>query len=137
MSETAITVETLVSAPRLKVWDSWTSPEDIVRWNFASDDWYCPKAVNDVQQGGKFSFIMSSRDGKMSFDFNGIYDEVVQGEMLSYTIADGRKVKVRFEEMDGQTRVSETFEPEHTNPFEMQRAGWQSILDNFKKHTES
>ena len=137
MAETAITVETLVAAEKLKVWDSWTSPEDIMKWNFASDDWYCPKAENDVRPGGKFSFIMSSRDGKMSFDFNGIYDDVVPGEMISYTIADGRKVNVKFDEKDGKTRVRETFDPEHTHPLEMQRAGWQSILDNFKKHTES
>lgn len=132
-----ITITTTVQADIQKAWNSWTQPEHITKWNHASDDWHCPKAANDLRKGGTFSATMASRDGKMSFDFEGVYDEVVPQKNLAYSLSDGRKVSVAFEERNGQTTVTETFDPEDQNPIEMQRDGWQAILDNFKKHTES
>lgn len=131
-----IGVETRIAAPVSKVWDCWTLPEHIVCWNFASADWHCPEATNDLRPGGKFNYTMASRDGKISFGFEGIYDEVNHQKRITYTLLDGRKVEIDFTEVDGNTIVTEVFEAESMNAPELQRAGWQSILDNFKKHVE-
>ncbi|MBL7901040.1 MAG: SRPBCC family protein [Bacteroidia bacterium] len=136
MAFTKISVETLVSASTEKVWNCFTQPEHIVKWNFASDDWHCPKASNDLRAGGKFSSTMASKDGKMRFDFEGVYSEVKPQKHLAYGMADGRTVQVDFITEGNQTRVVETFDAETENPLDMQRAGWQAILDNFKKHVE-
>jgi uncharacterized protein YndB with AHSA1/START domain len=132
-----ITVETTVKAPVEKVWKTWSTPEDIKQWNSASDDWHTPFAENDLRTGGKFSSRMEAKDGSMGFDFAGVYENVVPNELIEYTIGDGRKVKITFSANGNETKVSETFEAEDQNPLEMQRSGWQSILDNFKKYTES
>ncbi len=132
-----ITVETTVKAPVEKVWQSWTNPEDIIQWNNASDDWHTPRAENDLRAGGKFSSRMEARDGSMGFDFWGIYDEVKPNELIKYTMGDGRKAEIRFLGNGNETQVVETFETEGENSPEMQRAGWQSILNNFKKYTEA
>lgn len=136
MSFTKITVETLVSAKPQKVWDCFTQPEHIVKWNFASDDWHCQKASNDLKVGGKFSSTMASKDGKMQFDFDGIYTEVIPLKRIAYNLADGRTVKVEFIAEGHITRVVETFDAENENPLDMQKAGWQAIMDNFKNHVE-
>lgn len=138
MSETQkITVETLINAPVEKVWSSFTEPEHITQWNAASPDWHTPKADNDLRVGGRFNYWMEARDGSVGFDFQGTYEEVREHEYIAYSLGDARKVSVTFSEENGQTRVVETFDPETENPPEMQRAGWQAILDNFKRHTES
>jgi uncharacterized protein YndB with AHSA1/START domain len=131
-----ITVEVLVNAPVSKVWQYFTEPEHIVVWNHASDDWHTTRAENDLVVGGKLTSRMEAKDGSSGFDFEGTYDEVVVGEKLSFTMPDGRKVSVTFQEKDGQTAVVETFDPETENTIELQRSGWQAILDNFKKHVE-
>lgn len=131
-----ITIETTVQAPVAKVWEYWTAPEHIVKWNQASDDWHTTRAENDLREGGKFSSRMEAKDGSSGFDFGGVYDEVKQHEYIEYTIGDGRKVKIFFISHDGETKVVETFEAESINSLEMQRGGWQTILDNFRKYTE-
>jgi uncharacterized protein YndB with AHSA1/START domain len=131
-----ITVETTVKAPMEKVWKYWTSPEHIIHWNNASSDWHTPKAENDLRIGGKFTSRMEAKDGSFGFDFGGVYDDVKTNELISYKIGDGRKVKVVFTGDGTETKVVETFEAESANPIEMQRGGWQNILDNFKKYTE-
>jgi len=136
-NKTSITVENAVNAPVEKVWKMWTGPEHIVKWNNASDDWHTPTAENDLRVGGKFLSRMEAKDGSFGFDFGGVYDNVKINELIEYTIGDGRKVSVRFTGNGGKTRVIETFEAEGTNPIEMQRAGWQAILNNFKKYTEA
>lgn len=136
-NNTPITVESTVHAPVAKVWTCWTTPEHITQWNNASDDWHTPKAENDLRAGGKFLTRMEARDGSFGFDFSGTYDEVDMHRHIAYTLEDGRKVAIRFMEKDGVTQVSETFDPEGQNPADMQRAGWQAILDNFKKYTEA
>lgn len=136
-TQNTITVETTVKAPVEKVWKTWSTPEDIIQWNNASDDWHTTRAENDLRIGGKFLARMEAKDGSAGFDFGGIYDEVKPNELIGYTIGDGRKVKVTFSSGGDETKVTETFEAESTNPLEMQRAGWQAILDNFKKYTES
>ncbi len=133
---TPITVEAIINSPVEKVWKFWTTPEDIQAWNHASDDWECPRAENDVRVGGKFMSTMSSKDGMFSFDFNGMYSEVEEYKLLAYELPDGRKVRVTFENLGETTKVVEVFDPESENPVEMQKSGWQSILDNFKKHVE-
>lgn len=132
-----ITVEATVNAPVETVWNAWTSPEHIVKWNCASEDWHTPKAENDVRTGGKFMSRMEAKDGSFGFDFEGIYDEVKVNEIIAYTLGDNRKVRITFNGNGNSTAISETFEAESTNPIEMQKGGWQAILDNFKKYTES
>lgn len=132
-----ITVENTVHAPIEKVWSFWTDPKHIKNWNNATDDWYTPIAENDLKVGGKFLSRMESKDGKFGFDFGGVYDEVKINELISYTIGDGRKVKISFSDGNEATKISETFEAENTHSIEMQKNGWQSILDNFKKYVES
>jgi len=136
MQATPITVEATINAPVNTVWECWSGPEHITKWNSASEDWHTPSATNDLRTGGKFSSRMESRDGSMGFDFEGIYDDVKTHEHIAYTMADGRKVNVEFSSDGNQTHVKETFDPENTHSHEMQRAGWQAILDNFKKYTE-
>lgn len=132
-----ITVETSVKAPIEKVWNVWTTPEHIMQWNNASPDWHTPKAENDLRKGGKFVSRMEAKDGSFGFEFWGIYDEVDHLALISYTMGDGRKAEVSFSAEGNQTKITETFEAESENPIEMQKAGWQAILDNFKKYAES
>jgi uncharacterized protein YndB with AHSA1/START domain len=132
-----ITVENTVKAPVEKVWQFWTLPEHITKWSNASDDWHTPFAENDLKVGGKFISRMEAKDGSFGFDFGGVYDEVKTNKMIAYTIGDGRKVKINFSTNGDETKIVETFEAENTNSIEMQRGGWQSILDNFKKYAEA
>ncbi len=136
-NKTSITVETTVNAPVEKVWNFWSAPEHIIGWCNASDDWHTPRADNDLRTGGKFSSRMEAKDGSFGFDFGGVYDDVQDHKLIEYTIADGRKVSIKFSGEGDGTKVVETFDAESTHPVEMQRAGWQAILDNFKKYTES
>ena len=136
-NKTTITVENTVRAPLEKVWKFWTEPEHIKNWNNASEDWHTPYAENDLQVGGKFISRMEAKDGSFGFDFGGVYDDVRVNEYIEYTLGDGRKVKISFSGQENETKVVETFEPESTNSLEMQRGGWQAILDNFKKYTET
>jgi uncharacterized protein YndB with AHSA1/START domain len=135
--KTAITVESVVNAPIEKVWRSWTEPESIMQWCQASDDWHAPYAENDLRKDGKFKTTMAARDGSVSFDFEGVYTNVVHHQLIEYAMSDGRKVSIRFSPEGNTTRVVETFDAESTNSLELQKQGWQSILDNFKKYTES
>jgi uncharacterized protein YndB with AHSA1/START domain len=132
-----ITVETTVNAPIEKVWACWTEPEHIKQWNSASDDWHTPSATNDLREGGEFTARMEAKDGSVGFDFGGTYTKVIDQRQIDYTMDDGRTVSITFDEHDGHTHVTETFDPETENPREMQQQGWQSIMDNFKKHVES
>lgn len=136
-AKTLITVETLINAPVETVWKKWTSPDDIVKWNNASDDWHTTRAENDLKIGGKFLSRMEAKDGSMGFDFSGTYDTIKSNELIEYTADDNRKVKVHFSDANDKTKVIEIFEAENENPIAMQQSGWQSILDNFKKYTES
>ena len=136
-NKTQITVKNTVKGPVEKVWQYWTAPEHITKWNHASDDWHSPSAENDLRTGGKFSARMEAKDGSMGFDFAGVYDEVKPHQRIAYTLGDGRKVKVDFTSNGNDTDVSETFEAEDIHSIEMQRGGWQAILDNFKKYVES
>ncbi len=135
-SSAAITVEAIVEARVEAVWEKWTSPDHIVNWNFASDDWHCPAATNDLRAGGRFSSTMASRDGSMSFDFEGTYESVAPLSSIAYVMDDGRKVSISFEDLGNRTHVRETFDPEQMNPAELQQAGWQAILNQFKSYTE-
>ncbi|MGG3886247.1 SRPBCC family protein [Brevibacillus panacihumi] len=132
-----ITVETVVHSPVEKVWEYWTDPEHIKQWNNASDDWHTPYAENDLRVGGKFVSRMEAKDGSFGFDFGGVYDEVSTNESIAYTLGDGRKVKIVFLRQENDTRIIESFDAEETHTVEMQQAGWQAILDNFKKYAES
>jgi uncharacterized protein YndB with AHSA1/START domain len=137
MKTKTITVGVTLSAGIPKVWDLWTSPGHVVKWNSASEGWHCPKAENDLRPGGKFKYTMASRDEKMSFDFEGVYDDVIAQKRIAYSISDGRKVTVGFENLGDQSKVTETFEAEEIHPEEIQKEGWQAILNNFKKYVES
>ena len=132
-----ITVSVDVESPVSKVWKYWTSPEHIMQWNNASDDWHTPRAENDLRAGGKFLYRMEAKDGSMGFDFSGEYDEIVEFKLIRYTLADSRKVTIEFSGTGNVTQIVETFEAETENSAELQQYGWQCILDNFKKHDES
>lgn len=132
-----ITVETIINAPVSTVWERWTKPEHIMKWAFASNDWEAPAAENDLRVGGKFNITMAAKDKSASFDFTGTYTNVQNHERIEYTMDDGRQVQVEFAERPDGIHVTETFDPEQQNPEEMQRSGWQAILDNFKKYVEA
>lgn len=136
-NKTVITIENTINAPVEKVWEYWTKPQHITQWNNASDDWHTPRAENDLRVGGSFVSRMEAKDGSMGFDFGGVYDAIANHEYIEYTMGDSRKVKINFTANGNSTKVVESFEAENTNPIEMQRGGWQAILDNFKKYTES
>ncbi len=135
--ETLITVQAEIQASVEKVWECWTKPEHIIRWNFASDDWHVPWAKNDLRKGGKFSCRMEAKDGSSGFDFEGEYSIVEPYNYIEELIGDGRIVKIDFEKKEDKIIITETFEAEAQNPVEMQKNGWQAILDNFKKYVET
>lgn len=136
MGTTKITVQSTIQADINKVWDYYTQSEHIIGWNFASDDWHCPRAAIDLRVGGKYSARMEARDGSYGFDFNALYDEVKAYEKIAYTMEDGRKAVISFTGDNGTTQVEVTFDAESQNDPQMQRDGWQAILDNFKKYAE-
>ncbi|MBP9709541.1 SRPBCC family protein [Patescibacteria group bacterium] len=131
-----ITVSTLIDAPLETVWTCWTEPEHIQQWNAASPDWHTPHATNDLRVGGTYLARMEAKDKSAGFDFTGIYTEVIPHTKLAYALEDGRRVEILFEKADNGTRLTETFDIEQLNAPDMQRSGWQAILDNFKAHTE-
>src|SRR5882757_2287381 len=133
-AKTVITVEATINAPVKKVWEIWTKPEHITQWCNASDDWHAPYADNDVRNEGKFKTTMAAKDGSFSFDFWGVYTNVIPNSLMEYTMGDGRKVKVSFTNEGNATKIVESFEAEDINPIEMQQGGWQAILNNFKKY---
>ena len=132
-----ITVETVVAASLSKVWDAWTTPEDIKQWNAASDDWHTTASTVDLREGGVFSSRMEAKDGSFGFDFAGTYTRVVPHKIIEFTMGDDRAVAIEFEEREGAVRVKETFDAEGQHSLEQQRQGWQAILDNFRRHVES
>jgi len=136
-TKTAITVETVIKAPVEKVWKFWSEPKHITQWCSASDDWHAPYAENDLRLNGKFKTTMAAKDGSTSFDFGGVYTNVQSNQAIEYIMDDGRKAKITFSGNGTQTKITETFEAEDINPIEMQRGGWQAILDSFRKYTES
>ena len=136
MSTTKIKVETLVPLPVEKVWELWNSPRHITKWNFASPEWHSPAASNDLRPGGQFSYRMEAKDGSTGFDFEGQYEEVVENKLLRYKISDGRQVEVVFKPIDNATFIEETFDAESRYSVEMQREGWQAILENFRSYAE-
>lgn len=135
-NKTVITVQTTVNVPIEKVWEYWNTPVHITKWNTASPDWHTPTADNDLRVGGKLNARMEAKDGSFGFDFWGIYDVVTEQEYIEYTLGDGRKVRVTFTNLDGATEIVENFEAESQNSVELQQAGWQAIMDSFKKYTE-
>lgn len=136
-SSVRITVETVVKAPVDRVWEAWTTPADIVQWNFASPDWHCPHAYVDLQVGGTYGARMEAKDGSFGFDFGAEITGLEPCAFLQYELGDGRTVDVRFTEQADGVLVSESFEAEDVNSAEMQRQGWQAILDNFRLHVEA
>lgn len=133
----AITVETSIDAPIELVWMFWTEPDHIVNWNFASDEWHCPSAFNELKSGGQLNWRMESKDGKMGFDLKGTYEEVDEPARLMYRLEDDRLVVVQFTIRDEKVLVTWKFEAEDKHSAEQQRAGWQAILDNFKRYVEA
>ena len=132
----SITVSATINAPLERVWNAWTKPEHITQWNFASPEWHCPSAENDLAENGVFSYRMAARDGSMGFDFSGTYRKVIEGSLIEFALDDNRKVKITFTPGENSTEVTETFEAEDMNPVEMQQQGWQAILNNFKAYVE-
>jgi len=130
-----ITVETLVQADLNRVWSAWNNPEDIKQWNAASEDWHTTQSRVDLREGGAFSARMEAKDGAEGFDFEGTYTRIVPRSLIEYRMSDGRHVQVEFSERTaGEVVVRETFDAETDNSPEVQRAGWQAILDNFARH---
>jgi len=132
-----ITVETLIDTDMDSVWRAWNDPEDIKQWNAASDDWHTTKSVVDLREGGRFSSRMEARDGSEGFEFEGTYLRVVPQELIEYEMSDGRSVSVEFAHDGTKILVRETFETESENEPEIQRQGWQAILDRFARHVEA
>lgn len=133
-----VCVKTTVNASLENAWNVWISPEYIVKWNFASDEWHTPFAENDFQVDGSFNYRMEAKDGSFGFDFFGKYDQIIPGKLIQFTLGDGRKVEIVFTVLSQeQTLLEETFETEDTNPVELQQFGWQAILDNYKIQVES
>ena len=132
-----ISVEATVAAKPARVWRLYTAPQHITGWNFASDDWHCPRAENDLRVGGRLCWRMEARDGSFGFDFEGIYNQLAAERLLAFSMPDGRQVKTSFVSLGDATLVRTSFDPDAENPAELQRAGWQAILDNFKRYAEA
>lgn len=137
MKRKSVTVQTTIQASLDVVWNSWLEPRHVEKWNAASDDWHTPKAINDVREGGRFVYTMAAKDGSVSFDFSGKFEEIIEHKKIVTLLDDDRRVWVSFEQSENGVHLQETFEIEDENSEELQRMGWQAILDNFKKYTES
>ena len=124
-----------INAPIEKVWDLWTSPEDIKRWNTPNADWHTTNVENDLRTGGTFLFAMALKDGSLNFDFTGIYDEVKTNELISYKLNDGRKATINFN-AGSPVILTETFEADNNQPIAMQKEFCQAVLDGFKRYVE-
>lgn len=133
MTQEQITVSVDVHAPIETVWQAYTSPDHVTKWNFASDDWCCPRASGDLREGGSFSSQMEAKDGSIGFDFAGTYTKIVMHERIEYRFGE-RHAVVAFRPDAGKVTVSVSFDPETDHPIAEQRAGWQAILDNFARH---
>jgi uncharacterized protein YndB with AHSA1/START domain len=131
-----ITVQANINAPIEKVWEFWTKPEHITKWNHASEDWHSLRAENDLKDGGKFLYRMEAKDGSFGFDFYGVYESVETNELIEYILGDDRKVSIVFSNEGEETKIIETFEAEKSNSIELQQFGWQAILNNFKNYVE-
>ena len=132
-----ITIQVTINVPANIVWKFWNTPENIVNWNTASSDWHTVNATNDLQVGGKFNYRMEAKNGSEGFDFWGVYDKIIENKLIENTLGDGRKMKVEFIALGNKTEIKETFEAENVNTLDLQRSGWQNILDNFKSYTEN
>jgi uncharacterized protein YndB with AHSA1/START domain len=132
-----IQVQTQIQTSLETAWDCFTNPKHIVYWNFASPDWHCPKATNDLIEGGEFHYTMAAKDGSFEFDFWGTFQQIVAFEKLEIVLGDGRKMSVIFESKGGETTLTEFFEPESENSHELQKEGWQSILVSFKNYVQA
>jgi len=132
-----ISVSATINADVKKVWDYYTNPEHITQWNYADPSWQCPSASNDMHVGGKYSARMEAKDGSFGFEFEATYTEIAEGKSFTYTMPDNREVNVVFDGDADKTVINVTFDAENQNPVEMQKNGWQAILDNFKKYTEA
>lgn len=137
MNTTKITVAASINAGIEKVWNAYNNPADIMQWNQASPDWHCPHAENDLKPGGILKSRMEARDGSFGFDFEVVYDEVIEGKKIAYTMGDGRQATTSFEQQGNAVLVTTCFDAESENPVDMQQAGWQAILNSFKNHVES
>ncbi len=131
-----ITIEAEVLADRNQAWSHYTEPHHITQWNFASEDWCCPTASNELVVGGKFSWRMEAKDGSFGFDFEGVFTEIVPLQKLKYVFMDQREAEISFSDLPEGTLVQIVFDAENENSLELQESGWQAILNNFKSHTE-
>jgi uncharacterized protein YndB with AHSA1/START domain len=136
MENNKITIQVSVSANKQKVWDYYTQPEHIIKWNFADPSWHCPTASNDLKVGGRYVARMEAKDGSFGFDFDAVYTEIQLGKNFTYEFG-GRQATVDFKELNGLAEVVVTFDPEAENSIELQKNGWQAILNNFKNYTEN
>lgn len=132
-----ITVETVVNARVGQVWAAWNSPEDIVQWNTAHEDWHTTRSTVDLRVGGTFLSRMEAKDGSMGFDFEGTYTHVTPHQRIEYRMSDGREVTVEFIDHAEGVLVRNTFDAETENSPELQHQGWQAILDSFRRHVEA
>ncbi|MDQ7918656.1 SRPBCC domain-containing protein [Mesonia sp. MT50] len=132
-----ISISIDIEAPVEKVWKYWTVPKYITQWNFATEDWCCPKAENDLRVGGKYLARMEAKDGSFGFDFEATYNQVEKFKKIKYTIADGREVMIDFENFQNKTRINMVFDTENQNSIGKQQEGWEAILRNFKTYTEN
>jgi uncharacterized protein YndB with AHSA1/START domain len=130
-----ITVEKAVRAPIDQVWRAYTTPDDIVKWNAASDDWHTTKSSVDLRVGGAFSSRMEAKDGSFGFDFAGTYTNVVTNSLLEYSFGD-RSARVEFSKIPSGVNVRVSFDAETTHSVEQQQNGWQAILNSFARYVE-
>ncbi len=136
MQDNAITIQATVNAPIEKVWEYWNNSAHISGWAYASDDWMAEGKENNLRVEGKFKTRMAAKDGSAEFEFGGIYTAIDTNRLIEYDMSDGRHVKTVFEETPEGVKITETFDPENENTLEMQKQGWQAILNNFKKYSE-
>lgn len=132
-----VTVENVINKQVEQVWEFWTTPEHITKWNFATPEWHCPTAENELKIGGKLKYRMAAKDGSMAIDYTATFKQITPNELIEYILDDGRCVSIKFSQQNGVTKIIESFEVEDENSIDMQRQGWQAILDNFKKYVES
>jgi uncharacterized protein YndB with AHSA1/START domain len=86
-SDTQVENELLITrvfdAPRERVWQAWTDPDEIKKW-WGPEQFTAPSIESDLQVGGKYLYCMRSPDGQ-DFWSTGTYREIVPMEKIVAT----------------------------------------------------
>ncbi len=129
-----VSIQTTIQKPIELVWKTYITPKHVDAWNHATEDWETFGATSDFRVGGYFKYPMRAKDHSFGFDFEGEFLQIEPLKYIKYRLLDDRIVEIKFSEQPKQVKVEVIFDTESENSVELQRQGWQQILDAFKRY---